>query len=210
MRPLRDRAEAPTTAQEGREQYASRLQGVISVSFATKNVIAVGCGAGSYMIEKLARFGPASLRLSVSALLAALEAAPPVSGADRWERHNECHGADPREWRPLGRGVAVACTCTRVGVAGTCEGVSPLGPSGGTFVVGHADEVCWRHFRLLPKRRRRTPQAVLSQSVHKWWLRRGEGKHTPPKTLNKRGNAANWRNPLFSGSVGGGYVFGGE
>ena len=47
------------------------------MSFATKNVIAVGCGAGSYMIEKLARFGPASLRLSVSALLAALEAAPP-------------------------------------------------------------------------------------------------------------------------------------
>lgn len=44
-------------------EYRSRLNGLLSISMHQKTVLAVGCGAGSYMLEKLARSAPAVIRL---------------------------------------------------------------------------------------------------------------------------------------------------
>ena len=44
--------------------YYSRLQGLVSPALHTKRVLAAGCGAGSYMLEKLARVGLGEVRLA--------------------------------------------------------------------------------------------------------------------------------------------------
>jgi molybdopterin/thiamine biosynthesis adenylyltransferase len=44
-------------------RYKARLDGIVSDSFSEKTVLAVGLGAGSYMIEKLARSSPRRLKL---------------------------------------------------------------------------------------------------------------------------------------------------
>lgn len=45
------------------ERYTERLAGVVSPSFHKKTIAVVGLGAGSYMVEKLARLVPGCLRL---------------------------------------------------------------------------------------------------------------------------------------------------
>ena len=46
-----------------RREYTKRLQGIVSDNFHGKTVLAVGVGAGSYMVEKLARLTPACIKL---------------------------------------------------------------------------------------------------------------------------------------------------
>lgn len=43
--------------------YRSRLDGLVSEAIHDRVVVAVGCGAGSYMLEKLARVAPREIRL---------------------------------------------------------------------------------------------------------------------------------------------------
>lgn len=45
------------------DNYQSRSQGLLSREFRRRHVVAVGLGGGSYMVEKLARMGPAQLTL---------------------------------------------------------------------------------------------------------------------------------------------------
>lgn len=44
-------------------EYYRRTEGLLSDAFHGRGVLAVGCGAGSYMLEKLARMGPGLIRL---------------------------------------------------------------------------------------------------------------------------------------------------
>lgn len=46
-----------------REAYFARTEGQLSEAFHARRIVAVGCGAGSFLIEKLARLGPAELIL---------------------------------------------------------------------------------------------------------------------------------------------------
>lgn len=48
---------------EGHAEYYRRVDGLVSPAFHSKRVLAVGCGPGSYLIETLARLGPAALCL---------------------------------------------------------------------------------------------------------------------------------------------------
>lgn len=43
--------------------YYRRLDGIISDDLHRRRVVAVGCSGGSYLVQKLARYGPAELRL---------------------------------------------------------------------------------------------------------------------------------------------------
>ncbi len=43
--------------------YYARMEGLLSPAFHTKTILAVGCGAGSYLLETLARCSPRMLRL---------------------------------------------------------------------------------------------------------------------------------------------------
>ncbi len=52
-----------TTNTPTRAEYYCRHDGLVSPQFRNTRILAVGCGAGSYMIEKLARIGPAEIRL---------------------------------------------------------------------------------------------------------------------------------------------------
>lgn len=45
------------------QEYYKRIESFLSPLFHEKKITAVGVGAGSYMIEKLARFGPREIRL---------------------------------------------------------------------------------------------------------------------------------------------------
>lgn len=45
------------------EEYYSRLAGLVSHDFHGRTIAVVGTGAGSYLVEKLARCGPAEIRL---------------------------------------------------------------------------------------------------------------------------------------------------
>ena len=45
------------------EAYYARTIGLLSPAFHQRRVVAVGCGAGSYFLEKLARLGPAEIHL---------------------------------------------------------------------------------------------------------------------------------------------------
>ncbi len=44
-------------------EYYRRTEGLLSEAIHGRGVLAVGCGAGSYMLEKLARMGPGLIRL---------------------------------------------------------------------------------------------------------------------------------------------------
>ncbi len=58
------RAFVPTEDREALEQdYVSRLEGVVSPLFRAAHVMVVGVGAGSHMVEKLARLNPARVTL---------------------------------------------------------------------------------------------------------------------------------------------------
>lgn len=46
-----------------RAEYYSRIDGLLSDAFHSRTVVIIGCGAGSYMAEKLARLGPKEIRL---------------------------------------------------------------------------------------------------------------------------------------------------
>lgn len=48
---------------EGHTEYYRHIDGLVSPAFHNKRILAVGCGAGSYLIEALARLGPAALCL---------------------------------------------------------------------------------------------------------------------------------------------------
>ncbi|MBD3175643.1 MAG: hypothetical protein GF320_10720 [Armatimonadia bacterium] len=55
------------------------------------------------------------------------------------------------------------------------------GVHGGSPQLATSAEICWRHLRLLPKRRCRIPRAATIQSMHEWWLLRRGGRevHIP-------------------------------
>jgi len=51
------------TREQALEEYLRRVVGIVSPSFRGKSILIVGVGAGSYEVEKLARFCPRELKL---------------------------------------------------------------------------------------------------------------------------------------------------